>query len=362
MAAQFDFIQSYRDLDANAPRDLIEARHKGHQLLYPSIERMEQIYDLCRLAFSLEPHPATVLEWFEKPIRSIDLQFLVNKDKAEAGRIAALLLRDRITRPGSYAPLAILAGSFCGRRHSADGDVLTREANETFKEAVRNHRISAAAKPVSAPKFKSITTELDSVGAQNPLPGPAAKGAIEAAATATETAVTTLAENVEASLSSARADLVRLAEEVDMLWWHIGDWHELLGKPRSGASVETRMLASGIELGAFVRQLPGPFGAHGILRRISASDADRKTSLRDAVKALSRDEARKLSENVPLHSQPLFPIHAAIQFIAESGADGWEDHFAKALADVGDVEISFFELGVQAYRERALINHGGLGK
>jgi hypothetical protein len=140
MAAQFDFIQSYRDLDANASRDLIEARQKGHQLLSVSIEHMEQIYDLCRLAFSLEPHPATVLEWFEKPIRGIDPHFLVNKDKVEAGRIAALLLRERITRTGSYAPLAVLAASFCGRRHSADGDVLTREANEVFTAAVRNHR------------------------------------------------------------------------------------------------------------------------------------------------------------------------------------------------------------------------------
>ncbi len=362
MAAEFDFIQSYRDLDPNASRDLIVARQKAHEQLDASIKNMEQVYDLCRLAFLLEPHPAMVTEWFEKPIRGLDPHFLVSKDKVDAGRIAALLLRHRITRAGSHVPLAVLSASFCGRRHSADGDALTKEANEAFTAAVRNHRTFAAAKPVAAPKFKAITAELDSVAAQNPLPGAAARGAIEAAAQAGENAVTALANSVETSLSSARGDVVRLAEEVDMLWWHIGDWHELVGKSRSGASAETKMLASGIELGAFVRQLPGPYGAYGILRRISGSDADAKTTLCAAVKSLSEDDARKLSQSVPSSSKSLFPIHAAIQSVAERGAAGWESEFVKTVPGVADVEMSFFDLGIQAYRERALMNHGGLGK
>jgi hypothetical protein len=362
MAAQFDFIQSYRDLNPNASRELIEARQKAHELLAASIKNMEQVYDLCRLAFLLEPHPATVTEWFEKPIRGLDPHFLVSKDKADAGKIAALLLRDRITRTGSHVPLAVLSASFCGKRHSADGDTLTKEANEAFTAAVGNQRTFAAAKPVTAPKFNAITAELAAVAAQNPLPGSVAKGAMEAAAQANENAVTALTESVETSLSSARGDVVRLAEEVDMLWWHVGDWHELLEKPRSGASTETKMLASGIELGAFVRQPPGPYGAYGILRRISGSDADGKTTLRGAVKSLSENDARKLSKNVPSSSKSLFPIHAAIQSVAERGADGWESEFVKAVPDVADVEMSFFDIGIQAYRERVLINYGGLGK
>jgi hypothetical protein len=188
------------------------------------------------------------------------------------------------------------------------------------------------------------------------------KGAIEAAARASENAVTTLAAGVEASLSSARGDVVRLAEEVDMLWWHLGDWHELLEKPRSGALAATKMLASGIELGAFVRQLPGPYGAYGILRRISGAASDDNTTLRGVVGSLCQDDARKLSKNIPSSSKSLFPVHAAIQSVAERGAAGCESEFVKAVPDVVDIEMSFFDLGIQAYRERALINHGGLGK
>jgi hypothetical protein len=39
---------------------------------------------------------------------------------------------------------------------------------------------------------------------------------------------------------------------------------------------------------------------------------------------------------------------------------GWETEFVKAAPDVAHVKLSFFDLGIQAYRERALINYGGL--
>lgn len=357
MATTFDFIQSFRDLDPNAAREVIDARQKSHGKIQAGVKTMDRIYDLCRLAFLLEPHPET--EWFEKPIRDLDPHFLVRKDKAEAGRIAALLLRDRMTWTGSVTPLAVLSVSFCGRRHSADGNVLTNEANEALSAGVRLNRLANADKSISPPKFKLITAELDAVAAQNPLSGPAAKGAIEAAMASSEAAVKSLAEVVQAALSPVRNDVAKLAEEVDMLWWHIGDWHELLGKPRSSTSAETRMLASGVELGELVRQLPGPYGAYGILRRIAGSDGEGKTSLRRTIKALSQNDAVKLSKELPLSSGPLFPVHAALQSFARHGVE-WEADFAKSVPEIVDVEMSFFDIGLQAYRERALIQYGGL--
>ena len=64
MTAEFDFIKSYRDLDTSASRDVVEARQKSFQKLSPAIDKMSQIYDLCRLAYQIEPFPA--LPWFEE--------------------------------------------------------------------------------------------------------------------------------------------------------------------------------------------------------------------------------------------------------------------------------------------------------
>jgi hypothetical protein len=317
MAGQFDFIQSYRDLDPDASRDIIDARQKSHDKIQGTVKTLARVYDLCKIAFLLEaPSEA---EWFEKPIRDLDPHFLLKKDKAEAGRLAALLLRERLTWTSGISNIAVLTTSFCGRRHSADADALTTEANDALSTAVRLHRTLQGGKQIVAPKFKSAATEIANVAALNPVPGETVKLAIDAVAASTEAAAKWLAEATEASQASARADIVRLAEEVDMLWWHIGDWHELLEKPRSAADRETKILASGIELGTLVRQVPGPHGAYGLLRRIAASDADGKTSLRAAVTAVSQVDAGKLARNISPSSAPLVPVHAALHSRARTG-------------------------------------------
>ena len=358
MTAEFDFIQSYRDLDEGANRNIVEARHKSFEKLSSSIDNMGQIYDLCRLAYQIEPFPER--PWFDDAVREFDPHFVANKDKVDAGRIAALLLRQRMMSPGSYSPLAVLTTSYCGRRHSADGDVLTTQANEAFLAAVRNHRVSSGAKLGPAPKLKAITAEVDAVSSHNPLPGIIAKAAIDAAMASTDDAVKALSDSVRGPVDAARGDIIRLAEEVDMLWWCIGDWHELLNKPRTETAAGLKMVVSGIELGAMVRQLPGPYGAHGILRRISGTEADGKSSLKAAIKSLSQEDALKLSKDIPEASKPLLPVHAAIQLAAQLGSAAWEAEFGKVVPDIAAAKMSPFELGIQAFRERALLGHGGI--
>jgi hypothetical protein len=270
--------------------------------------------------------------------------------------MAALLLRRHMDKTASYIPLAVLVSSCCGRRHSVDDDAATRRAAETFEAAVRAHRVTGGSKLPAAPKLAAVK-ELEALAPINPVPGANVQGAIAAAVTAADGAVAALSKNVEGSLSATRSDVTRLAEEVDMLWWHIGDWFELLGGPRTDVAAAARMLVSGIELGALVRQLPGPFGAHGILRRTAGKDADAKTTIRAAVKALSKEEARKLVAEVPANSEALFPVHAAIRMAAAGGA--WENEFTQAFSDVESVELSRFEIGIQAFRERALVAYGG---
>ncbi|MFD1987435.1 GTPase-associated system all-helical protein GASH [Mesorhizobium newzealandense] len=357
MVGQFDFIQSYRDLDPDASREIIDARQKSHDKIQGTVKSMLRVFDLCKIAFLLEaPSEA---EWFEKPIRDLDPHFLLKKDKAEAGKLAALLLRERLTWTGGVSNIAVLTTSFCGRRHSADADALTMDANDALSTAVRLHRTLQGGKPIVAPKFKSAATEIANVAASNPVPGEIVRQAIEAVLASTEAAAKSLAEATEASQAPARADIVRLAEEVDMLWWHIGDWHELLEKPRSDANRETKILASGIELGTLVRQVPGPYGAYGLLRRIAASDADAKTSLRAAVTAVSQVDAGKLARNISPSSASLVPVHTALQALARTGTE-WDKDAGDAVSDVADMEISFYELGLQAYRERILIDQGSL--
>lgn len=357
MTAKFDFIASYRDLDGGATREVIDLRLKSFEKLLAATQNMGHIYDLCRLAYQVDPFPAT--DWFEAPIKEFDAHFVLKKDSVDAARMAALVLRKRISGHGSYSPLAVITASYCGRRTSADDNILTRDANAAFHAAVRRHCVSDGSKMATAPKLKAITEAIDPVNNGNPLTGVAAKPLFDAVMASTEEAISALSENVRGPLNLARSDIVRLAEEVDMLWWCIGDWHETLGKSRTETPAGLNMVVSGIELGAMVRQLPGPFGAHGILRRISGAEADGKSSLKAALKSLTQDDAGKLFVDIPAASKPLFPVHAAVQLVAQFGAT-WETEFSKVVPEIANMKMSPYELGIQAYRERALITFGGL--
>jgi hypothetical protein len=357
MAAAFDFISLYRELDASASREIVDARYKSFKNLEKTISTTDKIYDLCRIAYQIAPFSAP--SWFENPIRKEDPHFVAATDKVDAGRMATLLLRQRFLSAGSFAPLAVLAASFSGRRRSTDNDTLTKLANEAFHGAVRGHRVANGV-GLAAPKdFLAEGAKIDALNSPSPVAGALVMAALEAVAEAGDGAITDLFNKTEQSMNSARADIRRLAEEVDMLWWCIGDWHDLLDRPRAETAVGVRMIVSGIELGTMVRQLPGPFGAHGILRRISSGDADASSSLRAALKSLDQQDSQKLAKEVPPASMPLFPIHAAIQLVAQHGA-GWEAAFDKIVPGIASMKMSPFELGVQAFRERALLGHGGV--
>lgn len=359
MAGDFDFIQSYRDLDGSSTREIVDARHNSFQKLSQTLSKKSQIYDLCWLAYQIEPFPRC--DWFESAVREFDPHFILTKDKVDAGRMAALLLRQKMTPGESRLALAILTASFCGRRHSADGDALTKQANTVFHEAARQQQISNGVKLLAAaPKLKAITTELEAINTPNAVAGTAVKTVFEATMVSAEAAMKVVFDNFKVSLSSARSDVSRLAEEVDMLWWCIGDWHELLDKPRTETAPGLGMVVSGIELGAMVRELPGPYGAHGILRRLSGTSANTKSSLVAELKSLSQEDARKLLVDVLVEPKPLFPIHAAVQSIAQFGSTTWEVELSKVLPNIATAEMSPFELGIQAFRERALLGNGGV--
>jgi hypothetical protein len=74
MTAEFDFIKSYRDLDEGASRTVVEARQKSFEKLSSSIDNMGQIYDLCHLAYQVEPFPEH--PWFEEAVREFDPHFV----------------------------------------------------------------------------------------------------------------------------------------------------------------------------------------------------------------------------------------------------------------------------------------------
>jgi hypothetical protein len=357
MPKKFDFIEAYRKMQPVAAQEIVEARQKSHAKLYPGIKTMKNVYELCQLAFNLKQDIASLTEWLQPPIKEFDPRFSLEIDKAEAGRIASLLLRELIASGSPVGAFAVLTCSFGGLRTPIDGELLI-EANEAVVEVGRAQRIVEAEKKIAAPAAKDLKAELDAVEPGNPA---TIRTAFVAAIGEARNAVTKTASSANDAHQALRSDVIRLAEEVDMLWWHIGDWSECLDMARTELPKAVVGVVSGVELGRFVRRVPGPFGAYGILRRTLSKLSDKKAKLKDVVDALT-DRAAKLASPIPASATAVFPVHAAMLLSSKHGPEAWPSQFEENVGRLSDFELPHLDLAIQAFRERVLIKYEGLGE
>jgi len=355
---EFKFIEAYRTLSPAATREIIDARQNGHDKLYSLLTKsMERLYEACRLAFQLPQNSTAVAEWFQKTINEFDPQFTIEIDKAEAGRIASLLLRDLMSRGSPQAAFAILVCSFCGRRAPVDGQLLVT-ARDAVAKAGRERRIVLPERKIVASAMRDFNAELDALNTFNQS---STRAAFDAVIAETNNVIARTAASATDAHQSLRNDVVRLAEEVDMLWWHVGDWSEMLDQSRADIPKEAVGIVSGVELGDFVRQLPGPYGAYGILRRTLGKTSDRKAKLKDAVSSLG-DDVKKVAFALPRSAFSVFPVHAAMRLAGDNAQSGWTAAFDQVAGDVKDFDLNYFEVAVQTFRERVLIKYGGIGQ
>ncbi|UQY81512.1 GTPase-associated system all-helical protein GASH [Ralstonia pseudosolanacearum] len=318
---EFKFLEAYRSGAPGAPREVVDARLAAHGKLYPQLKTMDKVYDLCRIAFDLPFDRSAVAEWFEAAVKESDIHFSLNIDKAEAERIAALLLRDLVWRSGAQCSLAALVASYCGRREVRGGGDLLAEARDAIGVSAGERRIAPTEKKVVMPQAKDLKAELDA--AQTNFQGPTVRAAIDAVAVDLRDGATKMANATNDVVSSLRGDVVRLAEEVDMLWWHLGDWSELIGKRRTSLSAPSAALVSAAELGGFVRLIPGPYGVYGLLRRTLGDAAEKKTSLKSSIEEVESDALAAMVKPLPAGARVLFPVHAAIGLAVDRGTEHW---------------------------------------
>ena len=263
-----------------------------------------------------------------------------------------------MSRGSPHGALAVLACSYCGRRAPVDGELLVVARNAIIN-AARQSRLVLADKKITAPPGKDLKATIDAL--QKGFNENTTRAAFDEVIADFRDGLMKTASSAADAHQSLRGDVVRLAEEVDMLWWHVGDWSEVLDRPRSDLPQEAIGVVSGVEIGDLVRQVPGPYGAYGIMRRTLGKTSDAKTKLEGAVSSLG-DDVKKLARHLPQSAFSVFPIHAAMRLAVDWGQDGWAAAFERAVSDVKHFELSYFELAVQTFRERVLIKCGGLGQ
>lgn len=349
---KFDFIAAYRQLMPAETREIIDARKAAFTVLRGQSSKVDRIRDLCRLSFKLGAPNPTTLAWFETAMKASDEQFTMEVDVVEAGRIASLILTEKIIKGDTSVALFVLTTAVGGIRVAVDPGLPLIASDAIASSAARPS--SAHANKLDYPHHDQSKSMVEAV--KQTFDGNTVNQALGAVVTEARENAEEFSERVSAALTAERNARDRIGEEVNMLWWYIGEGGRLVDKPRKDFPDLALAMIVGADLASFVREVPGPYGAAAILNRSLGSAANQSIRLTDAVDALSESDLAAILVEPPQDGGDLFPIHFAMKSAHDNGIAQWQTVFERVTGLKSKLKMTRYQLALQVYRERVLLN------
>jgi hypothetical protein len=120
-------------------------------------------------------------------------------------------------------------------------------------------------------------------------------------------------------------------EELDLLWWMLGERSGILGKPLESLSIPSRAIITGLELGALMRRVPSQSHRNLVMRNVGVSEPMSLPELLVSVGDERTSISETLSKCALLADAPsVFPLLAALR---SGGAVGDAAAQRRSLAD-----------------------------
>lgn len=351
----FDFADAFREFQPSAERSVVEARDAALTKLSTEARKsVEKIVGLTRIAYGIPLADGDETgEWLQATIREKEAGFSLNRDREDA-RIMSAIVLDSILQAGNYDRVAtlLMAATFAGQRRAPGDGKLEITARDIFSDSARNRglkfnsRISKSQWRETSKATNSVATTFDAA---------TVKTAIEAVATEAKAAEARMIEKFNAALDQLTTENVRLAEEVDLLWWHLGGGSYILGRPLDSIEATSLPFVIGSDVAQMVNTLPGPHGALGIVRKALGASADDKQTIEATLKAVEPDDRAKLLVGARDKDVIASLNHGLALLDDESTADSFTKTFQKRTALPTGAELTRFEIAAQAYFERLFI-------
>ncbi len=354
--AGFSFPERYRTLQPTAERAIVSAREAAHKKLQAQVTRStSKIVDLVYLAFGMPIPDGKSLVWLEEAVKEQDPQFSLAMDGREAQIIDTLLLADRIASGNQGTPALVLVGSFGGRRSTVDGGRMVASAQKALAWMGRSRGL-AFEKRLAAPGWRDVTKVVSETAAGTPASFLAAVEAVATEAKATEARLVT---EFNRALDALTNENRRLAEEVDLLWWHTGRRSYLLDRPMSEIDECMLPFVVGTDVAAMINVLPGPHGALGIIHQSLGPGAVVKQSIKASLEGFTHEDRIRMLEGVPTPVPPVASLSLGLHLFAdEAMARATPAVFEKRTSVSMEAELSRFDIAVQAFYERMFIKVG----
>lgn len=321
----------------------------------------KNIETLLRLAFKTrQPAASAPLAKIREAFKAADAGFEMKDNDREMQVLAGAALSQLMSRggpAGAVAALSVTTAALSGGRTPnlpLDLAVLAEDAINQLAEGNRKrpNLMSHAKNDVPKLDFEKAAAKVRET--------PHWEGVAEAlglAADATRTALTIMARR-HANAVNALDDFVRIQdEELQMLWWLIGQRSEDFDCAFETVPTEAQALVFAKELAGHTEVLPGPSSIKGLLSRAGLKDR-RKIALSAAIGAADPAWLKDLvpeAEPSPVST----PIHYGIKRQLETGAgNAWVAGWAAAVGVPGTFALSPLILGQLFYRERLLLIFG----
>lgn len=352
----FDFADAFREFQPSAERSVVEARDAALTKLSTQARKsLEKIVGLTHIAYNIPLAAGDETgEWLQTTIREKEAGFSLSRDREDA-RIMSAIVLDSILQAGTYDRVAtlLLAATFAGQRRAPGDGKLEIAARDIFSGSARNRGLKFNIR-VSGSQWRETTKATASVAIT--FDAVTVKAAIEAVAAEAKAIEARAVDKFNAALNTLTAENVRLAEEVDLLWWHLGGWSHILKRPLASIGATSLPFVIGSDVAQMVNELPGPHGALAIVRKALGPSADDRQTIETTLKAVESEDRAKLLVGARDKDVIASLTHGLALLDDEATADSFEKTFQKRTALSSGAELTRFEIAAQAYFERLFIN------
>jgi hypothetical protein len=348
-----EFARWYRTVDFGDDTERYQRRQTGLLNLAHQAEEAD-IPGLVKLAFRAKQPPSKLeLDKILKPFRDADTAFDAGSNGRELQILAGATLHAMMIDGGTTGGIAALAATTAGlngaRRPELPIDLISaaEAALGTIADQMRERQDIASTLNVPAVNFDKATAKARENSWES------VAQAFGLAASAAQEAMAALVNRIAAALNDANTVIGIQDEELDMLWWLVGERSWDQDRAFSDVAPRARPLTFGKELASLTKFPPGPRSVKSLLSRAGLKEADR-LSVPAVVNACGTEWLRPLvSEKEP--SPVIHPIHFAIKRKLETGEDQvWVNNWAAVAGVSAGHEIGALMLGTLFYRERLL--------
>jgi GTPase-associated system helical domain len=343
-------------LEMNSDAEWQEKRRAGVDALTKQLTRQD-VEAVVRLALKSKHQSASdAIGRVRLPFKTADETFPSSGNDREVQLLCGATLAELLRRPGDLASVAALAVSTATSLgvNKAQLPFDLAEASEAGiqrQAELHRRRPDLSRLPIVAfPKgeFDKATQKFQSqVDLANVVP------TLSLLIDACKAAFDALQKRCSDGLAAAGSFVAIQDEELEMLWWLVGDRSVDLDRPFAKIAREERPLVVAKELAQMTLYVPGPTAIKSLLARSGLKDTE-KVTIPACVNACDADWLRPLVDAAE-PSPVTRPLHLAIKRKLETlDNDSWVAGWA-ATAGVGaDQKFSAQHLGMQFYRERLL--------